>query len=274
MVAKQSPMNINHIGIKKLNAPAAIITGDPTRVPIIAKFLSPSHNNKVRSSRGFLSYQCHFDDKEVLVISTGIGAPSTAIVVEELVELGVGLIIRLGTCGAIQKHIHVGDLIIPTGSVRDEGTSMQYVDMSYPAVPDFHTLYLLVSYAKQQDNPFHVGIVHSKDAYYSEKIGGQLDQHKARQRWEDLTKFGILSTEMESSALFILGSLRKIQTASILINVGKVTDPDVFSQSLRNATIIIREAISSLYSQIRVPSSQEGNSLSTNHLHSYLNRNT
>lgn len=267
-------MNINHIGIKKLSAPAAIITGEPTRVPIIAKFISPSHNKKVSSSRGFLSYQCHIDDKEVLVISTGIGAPSTAIVVEELVQLGVGLIIRLGTCGAIQKHIHVGDLIIPTGSVRDEGTSVQYVDMNYPAVPDFYALNWLVLYAKQQDNPFHVGIIHSKDAYYSEKIGGQLDQHKAGQRWENLARFGILSTEMESSALFILGSLRKIQTASILINVGKVTAPDVFSKSLWNATNIIRETISSLYSEIKVPTPLEDNSLSINPLHSYLSRNT
>jgi len=176
----------------------------------------------------------------VLIVSSGIGAPSTAIVVEELIELGVTTIVRIGTCGALQPEIKVGDLVISSACVREEGTTIQYVDSVFPAIPDHVVLHELIASTASRAKRFHVGITHCKDAYYLEKPAKQLNPERAGQRWEQWRRAGVLVTEMESSALFVLGSLRQIRTGSLLINVGKITDPTLFNESLETAIEIVR----------------------------------
>lgn len=234
----------DHLGLTATNAKFAIITGNPERVPIISEYFDA--NRKMSDKRGFLCYEAVHNSISLLVVATGIGAPSTAIVVEELIDLGVTSIIRLGTCGALQTHIKVGDLVIPVGCVREEGTTLQYIDSIFPAVPDYVMLHELIANAARQNLSCHIGITHCKDAYYLESPGKQLLPERTRQQWERWRLAGVLATEMETSALFVLGSLRRIRTSAIFISVGKVTDPLVFKHSLDYAVEIIKQTITSL----------------------------
>ena len=237
----------HHLGIESSNIKCAIITGDPERVFKIASLLTNSQ--KITNSRGYLCYKGSIDEIPIYIVGSGIGGPSVAIAVEELIEIGVQVIIRIGTCGALQRNIKVGDLIIPTGCVREEGTTAQYIEQIFPAVPDFELLKHLVENAKKIHERIHIGITHCKDAYYSEIPGKQLLPEKTGLRWKVWQQAGVLATEMESSTLFVLGSLRKIRTGSVFINVGKVTDKDIFQQSLTNAFAIISATITSLVNE-------------------------
>ena len=234
----------DHLGLTTSECKLAIITGNPERVPVISGYFENSREISV--ARGFVCHEAFLNQMPLLIVSAGIGAPSTSIVVEELIDLGVTTIIRIGTCGALQTGIKVGDLIISTGCVREEGTTLQYIDPIFPAVPDHVVMYELISNAAIRKHPFHVGITHCKDAYYLERPGKQLNPAKTRQRWEEWRKAGVLVTEMESSALFVLGSLRGIRTGTILINVGSVTPPAVFEQSLKSAVEIVTATFSAI----------------------------
>jgi uridine phosphorylase len=234
----------DHLGLTDTESRLAIITGNPERVSVISRYFENS--KEVAVERGFVCHEAFLNQHPLLVVSAGIGAPSTAIVVEELIDLGVTTIIRLGTCGALQPEIQVGDLVISTGCVREEGTTLQYIDSTFPAIPDYVVLQELVAGAVTQASRFHVGITHCKDAYYLERPGKQLNRERVRQRWEEWRRAGVLVTEMESSVLFVLGSLRRIRTGALFINVGKVTDPKLFSQSLEIAVRIIKTAFSAI----------------------------
>lgn len=237
----------DHLGVASTDCRVAIITGNPERVQTISGHFED--HRELTTARGFVCHEARSGKTPLLVVSSGIGAPSTAIVVEELIDLGVTAIIRLGTCGALQPHIKVGDLIIPTACVREEGTSGEYVEPTFPAIPNHLVLRQLIDGAARQSSRFHVGITHCKDAYYSERPGKQLDPQKTGARWEAWERAGVLATEMETSVLFVLGSLRGVQTGAIFVNVGAVTDPALFARSLENAVGIIRHAVSALAEQ-------------------------
>jgi len=217
-------------------------------VEIIGSLLDGSQ--RISNRRGYLCYRAQIGKLPIVVVSTGIGGPSTAIVVEELVEIGIRIIIRIGTCGALQRNIKVGDLIIPTGCVREDGTTTQYIDSIFPAVPDFDVLNLLVKAAANQRCRFHIGITHCKDAYYMESPSKQLAPQTIKKKWKIWQQSGVLATEMESSTLFVLGSLRKIRTGSVFINVGKVTKKTIFQHSLENAVAIVSCTIASLVNKL------------------------
>jgi uridine phosphorylase len=234
----------DHLGITSTDCRVAIITGNPERVPAISRHFDD--HREISIARGFVCHEALLNRTPLLIVSAGIGAPSTAIVIEELIDLGVKTIIRLGTCGALQPHIKVCDLVISTGCVREEGTSLQYVDAIFPAIPNHLVLQELIASASRQASRFHAGITHCKDAYYSERPAKQLDQQRAGARWEMWERAGVLATEMETSVLFVLGSLRAIQTGAVFVNVGQLTDPALFNRALEDAVKIIRQTLSTL----------------------------
>lgn len=182
----------------------AVIVGDPARVAKVGDYLDSvihlADNREFRSIKG--SYQ----GEEILVLSTGIGAPSTAIALEEMNQVGVKEVVRVGSCGAMQKNIELGELVIATGAVRDEGLTAKYVPEIYPAVPDS----TLLQYAREQQPEAHFGIIRSHDGFY-------MDNNEEIERfWSEQ---GVLGADMETSCLFIVGALRGMKTASILNNV-------------------------------------------------------
>ena len=193
---------------ESVNAKYAILPGDPARLDHIKKYLDNveelAYNREFRSLSGF------YKGMKVIAISTGIGGSSASIAIEELHNIGVTTMIRIGSCGALQKGIKLGDLIFAEGAIRDDGTSKTYIDVSYPAVPDAELLINCEEYAKEMNWTYHAGIVHSHESFY-------FDENDAIE--EGWSKKGVLSSDMETAALFTVGRLRGIKTASILNNV-------------------------------------------------------
>jgi len=186
----------------------ALLPGDPARLDRIQPFLTDvqalAYNREYRSLVG--SYQ----GIRVLAVSTGIGGASAGIAVEELKNLGVVNMIRIGSCGALQPQVKIGDLILVSGAVRDDGTSKTYIDPVFPAVPDSNLLFACVSAAKERGYRYHTGIARSHDSFYTDREE-EIDAYWSRR--------GVLGADMETAALYTIGHLRGIRTMSILNNV-------------------------------------------------------
>ncbi|TCW33476.1 uridine phosphorylase [Thermohydrogenium kirishiense] len=187
------------------SADYAILPGDPKRVERVKEFLE--NTKDVAYNREFKTVSGFYKGVKILVTSTGIGGPSLGIAVEELKNLGVKAMIRIGSCGALQPNIKLGDLVMALGAVRDEGTSVTYIEKSYPAVPDNYLLENIIESAKSLGATYHCGIIRSHDSFYTDKED-EIDRF-----WS--TK-GVLAADMESAPLFVIGRLRGIKTASIL----------------------------------------------------------
>jgi len=180
-----------------------LIPGDPGRVEIIAAFLDESQ--KIADYRGFVTYTGHKDGVDISISSSGIGCPSAAIAVEELAQIGAKVLIRVGTTGALQEYLEMGDLVIPIAAVRADGTSKSYVPVEFPAVADHSVTSSLLEAAKKINRKAHFGSVLSTDAFY-----GNLENLKL---W---SKFGVLSVEMETSVIYAISALKKLKAGAIL----------------------------------------------------------
>ncbi|WFN97292.1 nucleoside phosphorylase [Edwardsiella ictaluri] len=183
----------------------ALLPGDPQRVEHVARFLEKveplGQNREFRALRGW------FHGIELLAVSTGIGGASTAIAVEELHRIGITTLIRIGSCGALQDHMAMGDLVIASGAVRDEGTSHAYAPAGYPACADNGLVHLLRTEAGRLAFPAHCGYVRSHDSFYTDREAELDAEWSAR---------GILAADMETAPLMVVGALRGLRTASVL----------------------------------------------------------
>lgn len=186
----------------------ALLPGDPARLDRIQPFLTDvqalAYNREYRSLVG--SYQ----GIRVLAVSTGIGGASAGIAVEELKNLGVVNMIRIGSCGALQPQVKIGDLVLVSGAVRDDGASKTYIDSIFPAVPDSALLIACVQAAKARNIRHHTGIARSHDSFYTDREA-EIDAYWSQR--------GVLGADMETAALYTIGHLRGIRTMSILNNV-------------------------------------------------------
>lgn len=162
-----SKSDVFHLGLTKNDlqgATLAIVPGDPERVEKIAALMDKPV--KLAAHREFTTWRAELDGKAVIVCSTGIGGPSTSIAVEELAQLGIRTFLRIGTTGAIQPHINVGDVLVTTASVRLDGASLHFAPMEFPAVADFECTTALVEAAKSVGATTHVGVTASSDTFY------------------------------------------------------------------------------------------------------------
>ena len=189
-----------------------LIPGDPGRVDRIASHCD--EHETIAENREYKVVNATYEGQELTICSTGIGCPSAAIAVEELANVGVENFIRVGTTGALQSDIEIGDMIVATGAAKNEGTSKRYEDVEYPAVPDYEVLSSLVDSAEANDEDVHVGPIASDDAYYAE-----TDEHVAD--WEDA---GLLSVEMEAAAVFTLARRRGLSAGAICTVDGNLVE--------------------------------------------------
>ena len=191
------------------------LPGDPDRVPWIASYLENAQ--KVAQSREFTTYTGTLDGTRVSVTSTGIGGPSAAIAMEELVALGTHTFLRIGTCGGMQPELVPGALIIPTGAIRMEGTSQEYMPLAFPAVPDFGLTEHLVCAARAAAYDYHTGVVQCKDSFYGQHSPETMPVAPTLlQNWQAWKAAGTLASEMESAALFTVAAARHVRCATIL----------------------------------------------------------
>ncbi|MGB2951854.1 MAG: DeoD-type purine-nucleoside phosphorylase [Gaiellaceae bacterium] len=187
-------------------AEACLLPGDPLRARYIAETYldDPKETN---AERGLLGYTGEFEGKPVSVQATGMGCPSAAIVMEELVQLGVKRFLRVGTCGGLQRDLRLGDLIVAVSAVPADGTARHYVG-GEPHCPtaDWELVHAAVHAAKELEQPLRVGAIASSDTFY--------DPDPARhERWSER---GVLGVEMEAAVLFTIGALRGVQAGCLL----------------------------------------------------------
>jgi uridine phosphorylase len=222
-----------------------LVPGDPGRTPMIAKYLDGAR--EVAFSREYRTFTGTVGGVKVSAMSTGMGGPSVAIGVEELKELGVHTLLRVGTCGAAQPEIKMGDLVIALGSVRSEGTPNGYVPAEYPAVASLQVVEALVQAAEASGAPYHVGIIRSVDALYSDLVPDQMPRPHLRDELEMWSKAGVLSNDMETSTLFVVSRLRKMRAGTINLCVDELgageihhLDPKYMDRMLKVAVDAIR----------------------------------
>lgn len=185
--------------------------GDPARAKRIAAYWDDA--KFVTDSRGYLVYSGHYKDVFMTVCATGMGGPTVAIALEELAHMGANTFIRVGSCGAVQPHLGPGDVIISTGAVRLGGTSHSYLPLAYPAVPTFEVTRALADAARAMNVAVQLGIGAAGDAFYA-PIQGRADMAKA----------GVLSIEMESDTLFVVGQVRGWRTGALFAADGTPTE--------------------------------------------------
>jgi uridine phosphorylase len=225
-----------------------LVPGDPFRTPLIAKYLDGAR--EVAFSREYRTFTGKLGSTTVSAMSTGMGGPSVAIAIEELNELGVHTFLRVGTCGAAQPEIKMGDLVIGIGAVRTEGTSTGYVPLEYPAVASLEMTNALVEAAEASGVPYHVGLLRSVDALYSDLMPDKMPRPHIREELEMWSRAGVLSNDMESSTLFIVARLRKLRAATINLCVDELgageiqhLDPSYMDRMLKVAVDALRRLI-------------------------------
>ncbi len=192
------------------------LPGDPKRSKLIAEYFDSPQ--LVADNREYCIYNGFLDGVKVTVCSTGIGGPSTAIAVEELVNIGAKTLIRVGTCGGMDLDVKAGDVVIATGAIRMDGTSREYAPIEYPAVSDFDICDSLVQSSKNLNLRYHVGVVQSKDSFYGQHSPQTKPvSYELENKWKAWLQMGCLASEMESSTLFIVSSYRKVKSGGVFV---------------------------------------------------------
>ena len=186
-------------------APIVLLPGDPGRAQRVAERLQDAHC--YNEFRGLAGYTGVYNGQSVSVQTTGMGAPSAAIVVEELAMLGVKTVIRIGTCGGVGTDVRPGDLVIATASCPLDGTTRQYLGGdSYAPAASFRVVRALVDAAAAADVRHHAGLIATEDVLYA-VTPGWAETWSAR---------GVLAQEMEASAVFTVAALRGLEAGCIL----------------------------------------------------------
>ncbi len=193
-----------------------ILPGDPKRCAKIAKYFDDA--KLIADSREYVTYTGYLDGEMVSVTSTGIGGPSAAIALEELVMSGADTFIRIGTCGGMQTEVMSGDVVIANGAIRMEGTSKEYAPIEFPAVADIRITNALIAGAEELQQKYHVGVVQCKDAFYGQHSPETKPvSYELLNKWEAWKRLGCLASEMESAALFVAASSLGVRAGSCFL---------------------------------------------------------
>ena len=211
-----------------------IMPGDPKRCAKIAAYFDDArlvaHNREHKTWTGTLN------GVKVSVTSTGMGCPSAAIAVEELIKCGADTFIRVGTAGRVcdKAYDETLDGVINTAAVRDEGTTIHYIPIEYPAVADRHVVDALARAAKKLGYNFAEGITQSKDSFYGQHEPEAMPaEGRLKERWEAWRRGNVMSSEMESAAIFVISSIRGCRASSIMAYTDMRKTVEVACEALR-----------------------------------------
>lgn len=190
-----------------------ILPGDPGRVPAIAALFDDA--KQVACNREYNVWTGTLLGEKVTACSTGIGGPSAAIAMEELHKCGADTFIRTGTCGGIDLDVQAGDVVIATGAVRFEHTSLEYAPLEFPAVADFGVTACLAQSAGEMGLRYHTGVVQCKDSFYGQHSPEASPVfYELKQKWESWKRLGVKASEMESAALFVVAAALRCRCGS------------------------------------------------------------
>jgi uridine phosphorylase len=196
-----------------------LLPGDPGRCEKIASYFDNpkliAHNREHKTYTGTLL------GEKVSVVSTGMGCPSTAIAVEELIKIGADTFIRVGTSGAMQTNIKTGDVAVVSAAIRDEGTTLHYLPIEFPAIADTDVVLAMVEGAKKAGIPYHIGVSQSKDSFYGEVEPERMPMaERLQNRWKAWIAGGAICSEMEAAAIFILSSIYRKRAGGVMLMHG------------------------------------------------------
>ena len=189
------------------------LPGDPGRCEsIAAHFDNPVH---IGMNREYNVWTGTLLGEKVSVCSTGIGGPSAAIAMEELTAIGADTFIRIGTCGGIHLDVCPGDVVVATGAIRFEHTSLEYAPIEFPAVPDFDVTAALKAAGEDLGFRVHTGVVQCKDSFYGQHAPERSPvSYELLQKWEAWKRLGVKASERESAALFVVAAALNVRCGS------------------------------------------------------------
>lgn len=214
------------------------LPGDPGRCEPIARLFDDP--KLVAKNREYETWTGYLDGERVSVTSTGIGCPSAAIAMEELVKVGADTFVRVGTSGAMQPGIEPGDLGVINAAIRDEGTTLHYLPVEFPAVADIDVTRALARAARSLGRTVHVGVSQSKDSFYGQHEPGRMPvSNRLKERWAAWMAGGAICSEMEAAALYIVASTLRVRAGGIMMIFGHhdqspMTEEEVQRGSLEN----------------------------------------
>jgi uridine phosphorylase len=225
-------------------AETVLLPGDTERVDKI--ITDWDETREVGNHREYRTVTGTYDETPISVTSTGIGSPSAAIAVEELAAIGVESFIRVGSCGAIQPDVDIGDLVITSGAVRQEGTSEAYVRESYPASADYEVVTALVTAAERLGYEYHVGISASTDSFYAGQGREGFDGYQSsdgQALYEELQNAHVMNFEMEASAICTLANVFGLRAGAVCtVYANRTTDEfrvEGQSRAAKTATLAV-----------------------------------
>ena len=193
-----------------------LLPGDPGRCEVIAARLEGAR--RVASNREYTSYTGSLDGVPVSVTSTGIGGPSTAIAVEELVRAGARTLVRVGSCGALDRDLRFGDVVVVQAAARGDGTPDHYAPAGFPAVADLDVVLALREAARATGHRHRVGVVLSNDAFYAEMEPESFPEEGViRARWDAWARAGCIAAEMEAATVLTVAAVRRVRAGAVLV---------------------------------------------------------
>lgn len=226
-------------------APYVLVPGDPLRAARIAsEWLSDGR--LIMAQREFHSYTGNYKGVSVSVISTGVGSPGAAMVMQDLGKLGCKAVIRVGTAGSCAEGVNPGDNVIGTAAVRDEGLTHKFLPAMFPAVADLGVTNALRTAAADRGSPVHCGVVQTSDAFRSPALERDI---------EIAVYAGVLAFEMEAATVLTIAAIERIKAGCIFSIDGYVTnvaggnvapDTDARNRGVKNAINTALEAIVAL----------------------------
>ncbi|HIP89382.1 MAG TPA: uridine phosphorylase [Thermococcus paralvinellae] len=221
-----------------------LLPGDPERVPKISALWDEAR--EIAFHREYRTHTGKYKGVPISVTSTGIGGPSTAIAVEELAAIGADTFIRVGSTGAIQPGIEIGDLIIAKAAVRLEGTSKQYVRVEYPASADYEVILALIEAAETLGVRYHVGITASTDSFYVGQARPGLNGYFpsfAKHLIDDLKQARVTNFEMEAATLFTLANIYGLRAGCVCAVFANRITNEFGKAGEKEAALVASEAV-------------------------------
>ena len=208
---------VHHLKLKKGDVGRYIIMpGDPKRCVKIAKRFDNA--KLIADYREYATYTGYINGVKVSAVSHGIGGPSTAIALEELIKVGADTFLRVGTCGGMNMDVLPGDVVIVNGAVKGGGTMDNYIPKEFPCVPNIDVLEAMIEGGEKIKTRTHVGVVQCKDAFYAQHAPESMAVDKELlYKWDSYIKAGCLASEMESATLFAIGAAKNVRTGAAML---------------------------------------------------------
>ena len=214
---KENENLVHHLKLKKGDVGRYVIMpGDPKRCSKIAKRFDNAE--LIADYREYATYTGYINGVKVSTTSHGIGGPSTAIALEELIKVGADTFLRVGTCGGMNMDVLPGDVVIVNGALKGGGTMDNYIPKEFPCVPNIEVLEAMIEGAEKVKTRTHVGVVQCKDAFYAQHAPESMAVDKELlYKWDSYIKAGCLASEMESATLFAVGAAKNVRTGAAML---------------------------------------------------------